>query len=30
MLSECVEVIRADIVGVWNLPDKDKVRLFLS
>ncbi|KAH9998769.1 hypothetical protein BJV77DRAFT_711572 [Russula vinacea] len=24
MLSECVEVIRADIVGVWNLPDKDK------
>ncbi|KAF8474332.1 hypothetical protein DFH94DRAFT_695408 [Russula ochroleuca] len=23
-LADCVEVIRTDIVGVWNLPDKDK------
>jgi hypothetical protein len=29
-LADCVEVIHADIVGVWNLPDKDKVRLFFS
>ena len=26
-LASCVEVIHADIVGVWNLPDKDRVRL---
>ncbi|KAF8474333.1 hypothetical protein DFH94DRAFT_805789 [Russula ochroleuca] len=23
-LADCVEVIHADIVGVWNLPDKDR------
>ena len=26
-LEICVEVIHADIVSVWNLPDKDRVRL---
>ena len=26
-LANCIEVIRADIVGVWNLPNKDKVCL---
>ena len=25
-LASCVEVIHADIVGVWNFPDKDRVR----
>ena len=28
-LASCVEVIHADIVGVWNLPDKDRVRLLV-
>jgi len=28
-LANCVEVIHADIVGVWNLPDEDKVRYLL-
>jgi hypothetical protein len=27
-LANCVEVIRSDIVGVWNLPDMDRVCLF--
>ena len=26
-LANCVEVIHADIVSVWNLPDEDRVRL---
>ena len=26
-LATCVEVIHADIVGAWNFPDKDRVRL---
>jgi hypothetical protein len=26
-LANCVEIIHADIVGTWNLPDKDKVCL---
>ena len=26
-LANCVEVIHADIVNVWNLPDEDRVRL---
>ena len=30
MLADCVEVIHTDIVGVWNLLDKDKVRIFFS
>jgi hypothetical protein len=29
-LANCIEVIHADIVGVWNLPDKDRVCLFFS
>ncbi len=27
--EKCVGVIHADIVGTWNLPDKDKVCLSL-
>ena len=27
-LANCIEVIHADIVGVWNLPNKDGVCLF--
>ena len=27
--ANCIEVIHADIVGVWNLPDEDRVCLFL-
>jgi hypothetical protein len=29
-LANCIEIIHADIVGTWNLPDKDKVRLLFS
>ena len=29
-LANCVEVIHSDIVGVWNLPDNDRVYLFFS
>ena len=29
-LANCIEVIHADIIDVWNLPDKDRVRLFFS
>ncbi len=29
-LANCVGVIHADIVGTWNLPDKDKVCLLFS
>lgn len=29
-LADCVGVIHADIVGVWNLLDKDGVRVFFS
>ena len=29
-LANCVEIIHADIVGSWNLPDKDKVCLLFS
>ena len=29
-LANCIEVIHADIVGVWNIPDKNKVCLFFS
>jgi hypothetical protein len=28
IVANCVEVIHADIVGVWNLPDEDRVRRF--
>ncbi len=28
--EKCVGVIHADIVGTWNLPDKDKVWLLFS
>jgi hypothetical protein len=28
-LAHCVEIIHTDIVGVWNLPDKDGVRPFI-
>jgi hypothetical protein len=27
-LASCIKVIHADIVGVWNLPNKDNVCLF--
>ena len=29
-LANCVEVLHADIIGVWNLPDKDDVCLLFS
>ena len=29
-LANCVEIFHSDIVGTWNLPDKDKVRLLFS
>jgi hypothetical protein len=29
-LASCIKVIHADIVGVWNLPSKDRVCLFFS
>jgi len=27
-LEECIEVIHADLVGVWDFPDKDRVCIF--
>jgi hypothetical protein len=29
-LAICVEIVHSDIVGTWNLPDKDEVRLLFS
>ena len=29
-LANCIEVIHTDIVGVWNLPNYDRVCLFFS
>ena len=29
-LANCIEVIHADIIEVWNLPNKDRVCLFSS
>jgi hypothetical protein len=28
IVANCLEIIHADIVGVWNLPDEDRVRRF--